>query len=114
MFKGIRRNEQMIEQLFNLLDGLAERERTIEQVLETLGGDGNRGFLLDEIDMVELMIVKAYGGNDGHYKHIDSTELFYNYEHYEGEEHKTELIDYIKLTIENDWTDEVKHTFIRA
>lgn len=107
-------DETLIYNLFSLLDGLAEKETGINNVIEFLGGDGNRGFLLDQIEQVERMIVTAYGGDEGHYRHINSTELFYNYVTYDGEEHYEELIEYIKLTIENDWTDEVEHTLIRA
>lgn len=65
--------------------------------------------------MIELMIVQSMGGNEGHYAHIDSTELFYDYENYKHHEgNKAELISYIEETIENDWQDEVKTTFIRA
>jgi hypothetical protein len=104
----------MIGTLFHLYDCLAEKERTLDKVVQVLGGDMNSGFLHDELDTLELLIVKWYGGNKGHYTHIASTELFYNYRTYVGENHKTELVDYIQLTIKENWIDEVECHFIRA
>lgn len=104
----------MIEELFNLLDSLIDKQLTINNILDILGGDENESFLLSEIEKIELLIVKAFGGNEGHYTHVSSTDLFYNYEYYDVESYKKELIDYIKLTIENDWTDEVNITFING
>lgn len=98
----------MTEQLFDLLDSLAERQRTLNNVLEVLGGEENDfyGFLEKQIKMVELMIVKSYGGNEGHYEHISSTPYFYNYESYpEMKGNKVDLTGYIQDTIENDWTE---------
>lgn len=98
----------MSEQLFLLLDSLVDRENEIKGILEVLGGEENAGFLNAEIVMAERMIVQAYGGNDGHYAHVASSNLFCNYESRKTDEAKKELIDYIKLTIDNDWTDEVE------
>ena len=102
------KDKLMAQHLFVLLDSLAERQKTLNNVLEILGGEENEnhGFLSEQIKMVELMIVKAFGGNEGHYEHISSTPYFYNYEYYKHHEgNKAELIGYIGETIENDWTD---------
>ncbi|MCT1389892.1 hypothetical protein M4D76_16470 [Peribacillus frigoritolerans] len=96
----------MLGHLFALLDSLAERQQKLNNVVEILGGEENHGFLSEQIKMVELMIVKAFGGNEGHYEHISSTPYFYNYEYYKHHEgNKAELIGYIEETIENDWTE---------
>ncbi|MEB1806022.1 MAG: hypothetical protein LPK26_01765 [Bacillaceae bacterium] len=104
----------MVEELFELLDSLIEKQSTVNNILETLGGSENDSFLRDEIQKTELLIVKAFGGNEGHYTHIDSTDMFYNYEYYEIAGTKGGLIDYIKLTIENDWTEEVSMIIING
>lgn len=105
----------MTEQLFDLLDSLMEIQLKINDVLEVLGGEENQSFLSKQISMVELMIVKSFGGNEGHFEHINSTELFYNYEYYKHHEgNKAELIAYIEKTIKNDWTDEVTMTIVRG
>src|SRR5213080_4357086 len=105
----------MTEQLFNLLDSLMEKQVKLNDVLEVLGGIVDEYFLMEQIKMIELMIVKSMGGNEGHYNHIDTTELFYNYEnHKQHEGNKAELIAFIEETIENDWQDEVQVTFRRA
>lgn len=104
----------MIDHLFHLHDCLAEKARTLDKVVEVLGGTMNLGFLEDEFDMIELLIIKAFGGNERHYKHIHSTELFYNYRCYSEEYHKEELVDYIKLTIKEDWQEEVECHFIQG
>jgi hypothetical protein len=105
----------MTEQLFNLLDSLMEKQFKINDVLDILGGTVDEYFLTKEIKMIELMIVKSMGGNEGHYNHIDTTELFYNFENSKNDEgNKAELIAYIEETIENDWQDEEEVTFRRA
>lgn len=101
----------MIEELFRLLDSLMERQFTINNVLEILGGEEDNNFLDEEVKKIELLIVKAFGGNEGHFTHIDSTDLFYHYKYEARAGAKEELIDYIKLTIENNWTDEVSINF---
>jgi len=82
--------------------------------LETLGGAEDNNFLNEEITKIEFLSVKAFGGNEGHFTHIESTDLFYNYEYREIPEAKEELIEYIKSTIENDWTHEVGMIFVRG
>lgn len=104
----------MVEKLFNLLDSLVEKERIIKNILDKLGGEQNRGFLDDEIEQLEYLIVKAIGGNEGHYNHINSIDLFYKYEYCDISDAKEELIEYIKLTIENDWTEDVGIIFKKA
>lgn len=107
----------MVEELFELFDSLVERQRIIDNILKKLGGHLNEDFLFDEVQKVELLIVKALGGNEGHYAHIDSTELFYTYKNCDkavAADEKNELIDYIKLTIENGWTEDVGSIFRRA
>lgn len=101
----------MVEELFRLLDSLMERQFTINKVLEAFGGTEDNDFLNDEVKKIEFLIVKGLGGNEGHFTHIDSTDLFYHYEYEARAGAKEELIDYIKLTIENNWTDEVGITF---
>lgn len=88
----------MVEELFRLLDDLLEKEKAIEAVIKVFGGDGNWGFLTDQIHYLEKMIVRAYGGNEDHYKHISSTELFWEYQ--DKQIPRSELVDYIELTIE--------------
>ncbi|KKK37531.1 hypothetical protein WQ57_13925 [Mesobacillus campisalis] len=105
--------EKQIEDLFTLLDELVDNQLALNDVIKVLGGDENQGMLDEAITQVEMMIVKAFGGHEGHYRHISGTDLFYNYEWYEGEEHKTELVDYIKRTVENDWTNEIGITIVR-
>ncbi|WP_100012302.1 hypothetical protein [Lentibacillus sediminis] len=105
------RNEQ-IQPLFNLLDELVYKQLDLNRVTEVLGADENHYLLNEAIVQVELLIVKAYGGNEEHYRHISSTELFHNYEWYAGEEHRKELVEYIKLTVENNWTNEVGITIL--
>lgn len=107
----------MVEELFELFDSLVERQLIIDNILEKLGGHLNEDFLFNEVQKVELLIVKALGGNEGHYAHIDSTELFYAYKRCDkadAADEKNELIDYIKLTIENDWTENVGIIFNKA
>jgi hypothetical protein len=106
---------QMTEELFELLDSLTERQIKLNDVLEVLGATVDESFLTEQIKMIELMIVKSMGGNEGHYAHISSTDLFYNYEYYKHHEgNKAELIGYIEDTIENNWQEEVQVTFRRA
>lgn len=64
-------------------------------------------FLGEAIKKVELAIVKSMGGNKGHYAHISSTDKFYDYEWKDYANAKQELLEYIALTIENNWTNEV-------
>jgi hypothetical protein len=104
----------MVEHLFKLLDQIVSKESSLENVVQALGAEMNSGFLQDEIEQVERLIVLAFGGNEGHFKHISSTDLFYKYNAYEEDEHKKELVDYIKLTISEDFTDEIEIRFIRG
>jgi hypothetical protein len=104
---------RMVEELFALLDALVEKEEKTDNIVELLGGTGNDGYLLDEMRMVQTLIVKAFGGNEEHCNHLFSTDLFYEYRDNRSEENKKELIDYIELTIENDWTEEVGSSIIR-
>lgn len=106
--------ENQIQSLFELLDELADKQLGLNVIIKALGADENHGMLDEAIGQVELMIVKAFGGTEEHYRHIEGTELFYNYKWYDGEELKEELVDYIKRTIENNWTNEVGVAIVKA
>ncbi|WOI40126.1 hypothetical protein [Bacillus altitudinis] len=106
--------EKQIESLFRLLDELVDKQLALNGVIKVLGADENHGMLDEAIKQIEMMIVKAFGGNEGHYRHISGTDLFYNYEWYEDEDYKKNLVNYIKRTVENDWTNEIAMTIVRA
>lgn len=95
----------MVEELFDLYDSLIQKCTIITRVIWDLSGDDN-GFLSRELLDLELLIVKALGGNEDHHKHIFTTDLFYDYKYdNDNEISRQELIDYIKKTIENGLDD---------
>lgn len=95
----------MIEKLFDLYDELNKKEKKIVSVLEILGGEENSGFLESELGSLEQLIVISLGGNIGHFKYINSTFLFNEYQG--GNETRENVIIQIKEVIENDWTGEI-------
>ncbi|MDA1675406.1 hypothetical protein [Bacillus cereus group sp. TH152-1LC] len=106
--------EKQIDSLFELLDELVNKQIGLNVIIKALGADENHGMLDEAIERVEIMIVEAFGGTEEHYRHIEGTELFYNYKWHEGEDLKKDLVDYIKHTIENDWTNEIGVAIVRA
>ncbi|PGP20958.1 hypothetical protein COA01_15575 [Bacillus cereus] len=110
----MNKSENLIQSLFELLDELANKQIGLNVIIKALGADENHGMLDEAIEQVELMIVKAFGGTEEHYRHIEGTELFYNYKWHEGENLKKDLVDYIERTIENNWTNEIGMTIERA
>ncbi len=95
------------ELLFNLMDSLTEKQLTLNEMVGKLGANDPISFLTEEIKQVLLLIIKEYGGNEGHHAHVYSTDLFYNYEYYQRAYAKEELIDYIKSAIQHDWTGSI-------
>jgi hypothetical protein len=96
---------EKVIKLFNLLDSLIRKQVKLDAIIEVLGGTPDLDFLNEDIKKVELMIVEAFGGNVGHYRHIVFTSKFDNYRL--NEENREELMDYIGLTIENNWTEKI-------
>ncbi|GAB6448266.1 hypothetical protein CON36_35620 [Bacillus cereus] len=110
----MNKSEKQIDSLFELLDELVNKQIGLNVIIKALGADENHGMLDEAIERVEIMIVEAFGGNEEHYRHIEGTELFYHYKWTEGRDYKKDLIDYINRTVENNWTNEIDTTIVRA
>ncbi|MCU7667542.1 hypothetical protein [Bacillus thuringiensis] len=110
----MNKSENQIHSLFELLDELVNKQIGLNVIIKALGADENHGMLNEAIERVEIMIVESFGGNEENYRHIEGTELFYNYKWTEGRDHKKELVDYINRTVENNWTNEIGATIVRA
>lgn len=102
----------MIEQLFDLYDGITNKQNKIVSIVEILGGEENEGFLESELGSIEKLIVFSLGGNTGHFQYINSTFLFNQYQ--EGSTSRVAVINEIKEAIENDWVGEIPITIRRV
>ncbi|MGE1198300.1 hypothetical protein ACQJ18_26810 [Priestia megaterium] len=95
----------MLNQLFDLLDRLIEKESSVTSVLELLGGEEDQGFLQNELMIVEKMIVRKLGGDDEHHQYISEAMFFTDYTNQRIS--RNELIEQVKHSIENDFKGEI-------
>ncbi|MED3852115.1 hypothetical protein P4607_12185 [Priestia megaterium] len=90
----------MVEKLLNLLDDLEAKDHQILDAIHALNVESD-GFLTEESEQVERLIVYVLGGNDKHFEYIQDSGVFMDYANKETS--RSELISTIRQAIENDW-----------
>lgn len=95
--------------IFDLLEGLNEKQQKLNSIIEMLCADENGEFLEEEIVAAEKMLVAALGGHQGHYEYVSSTEAFWKFKNKEMS--REVLTNAIAQAIENDWTGTIPVEF---
>lgn len=99
----------MVEKLLDLLDSLEAKDNKILDALHALNVQGE-GFLMEEAEQVEKLIVHVLGGDPEHYEYIREDGVFMDYANKEVS--RSQLLSTIRQAIENDWRGPVSYTQI--
>jgi hypothetical protein len=102
-------NEKLFNHLADLLVKAHQKDEQFVNSLKALGAEIDSGLLEEFKDDLELSLVLAAGGTEGHFEYVSSGDTFYDFQR--GNITKEQLVNEIQEAIENDFTGEIPMFF---